>query len=518
MATRLSFVALPALVGALLFGCASGSSSDPDAGQTADASSPDATVAFCDSDPCYPGVVCGEIVDGYTCGPCPAGLEGDGEICTEIDGCAASPCFLGVTCTDEAAPDTGFVCGDCPEGFFGDGVVCTDVDGCEGDPCFPGVACVDNPPPEVGFTCGTCPTGMEGSGFTCTDIDGCANNPCFEDVGCVDNPAPQTGFTCNGCPPGHTGDGVTCDLLCDPVSAATCGGLVIGNSGGTGSSDRINDWACSIFSLVGSEIIYSFVPDASGIATADLTGLTADVDLLVIQDVGAGGLCDPSNDTQCVPGGASHNTGTNDEQARWNAQAGQTYYIIVDGFTDTASDFNLRVHTATEDILLNEVAYGVDDYVETRNHGACTVDFGGLSLMHKASLEANPHVFSFPNGSNVAPGQILRFIESASGPYASNEIDAGFSILDIPADAGFTALCNGSCDTATCTNLLDYVERDNDTGDTVLPGGPACATFEPGPINSSGQSGDSALHRTAFDGVGSPFQGSDWTFAPSSRN
>jgi hypothetical protein len=337
-------------------------------------------------------------------------------------------------------------------------------------------------------------------------------------VQCNDSPAPQTGFTCNGCPPGHVGDGVTCDLLCDPVSPISCGGLIASNSAGTGSSDQIDNWDCSIFSLIGPEVIYSFVPEANGIATADLTGLTADVDLLVIMDSSIGGLCDASDSTLCVPGGASHRVGLNDEQARWNAQAGQTYYIIVDGFTETPSDFTLRVHTATEDILLQEVAYGVDDYVEVRNHGACTVDYAGLTLMHKASLEVQPHLFSFPANSNVGPGQVLRLVESASSPYLSNEIDAGVSFLDIPADAGFTALCNGSCDTATCSNLQDYVERDDDPNDTIVPGGPACAAFSPQPINSAGQSGDSSLHRTAFDGPVSGFAAGDWTFAPSSRN
>ena len=210
--------------------------------------------------------------------------------------------------------------------------------------------------------------------------------------------------------------------------------------------------------------------------------------------------------------------GLANEQARWNALAGQTYYIIVDGFSETSSDFTLRVQTATQDILLQEVAYGVDDYVEVRNHGACTVDFAGLTLMHKTSLEVQPHLFSFPSNSIAGPAQVLRLVESASGPYLSNEIDFGASFLDIPADAGFTALCNGTCDTANCTNLQDYVERDDDLTDTVVPGGPACANFSPGPIDSAGQTGDSALQRAAFDGPFTGFTAGDWVFAPSSRD
>ena len=279
-----------------LVGCATGADNsepvNPDAGITVppDSGTPDATPNYCDAEPCYPGVVCGEIVGGYSCGPCPDGLEGNGESCTEIDSCAAAPCFLGVACTDLSAPEDGYTCAPCPEGYFGNGEVCTDVDACEGEPCFPGAACVDNPPPETGFTCGTCPTGYEGDGFSCTDIDACEGDPCYPGVQCNDNPAPQTGFSCNGCPPGHTGDGITCDLLCDPVGPISCGGLIASNSGGTGSNDQVDTWACSDFTLVGAEVIYSFVPESSGIATANLTGLTADVDLLVITDAPSGGL------------------------------------------------------------------------------------------------------------------------------------------------------------------------------------------------------------------------------------
>lgn len=39
----------------------------------------------CDPNPCYPGVKCTEIADGFRCGPCPDGMEGNGTHCTDID-------------------------------------------------------------------------------------------------------------------------------------------------------------------------------------------------------------------------------------------------------------------------------------------------------------------------------------------------------------------------------------------------------------------------------------------------
>src|SRR5690606_26859459 len=65
---------------------------------------------------------------------CEPGYEGDGITCSDIDGCAAMPCFVGVECVDE--PGEGYTCGSCPAGYEGDGITCADMDGCAGSPCF----------------------------------------------------------------------------------------------------------------------------------------------------------------------------------------------------------------------------------------------------------------------------------------------------------------------------------------------------------------------------------------------
>lgn len=479
---------------------------------------PDAAPTPCADSPCFESVECTEDGADYVCGDCPTGLSGDGASCTEIDGCAEAPCFDSVECVDAAAPEEGYSCGDCPIGFFGNGEVCTDVDDCEGEPCFPGAECTDALAPEVGFTCGECPTGFEGDGFSCNDIDGCSTTPCFDGVECTDAIAPQLGFSCGDCPTGTVGDGEDCDLLCEPLGALTCGSTINGDSAGVGSADNVDNWECSGISHTGPEVIYTFVAGSTGIATARLTGLSADLDLMVIEDASAGNFCDPLDGTVCVPGGISGETGTTDEEMRFNAVAGTTYFVIVDGFAGASSTFNLTMESATEDFLLNEIAYGTADFVEIRNHGACSADFAGLGISHKASLDTVSQSFVFPAGSDVAPGGVMRWVESNSAPYLANEIDAGESIVDVPAGAGSTLLCNGACDLAACTNVIDYVERDDDTADTDLPGGPACATFSPAPIDSTGQTGDISLRRAAFTGVGGPFQVADWVFANTTRD
>lgn len=128
----------------------------------------------CASDPalCDPHATCTDVNGDRLC-VCNAGYTGDGALCTDVDGCAANPCFSGVTCIDEPAPGTGFSCGPCPTGFQGDGIACSDVDGCAGNPCFAGVICHDVVAPGVGYTCGACPVGYHGTGETCDDDDEC---------------------------------------------------------------------------------------------------------------------------------------------------------------------------------------------------------------------------------------------------------------------------------------------------------------------------------------------------------
>ncbi|KAK3242355.1 hypothetical protein CYMTET_47974 [Cymbomonas tetramitiformis] len=167
-----------------------------------------------------------------SCGACPDGMSGTGETsCQDIDGCAASPCFDGVDCTDVPAPGLGAVCGNCPELYVGDGRTC-ELERCAAEP----PPCSTDPPvmctnvPGGGFLCGSCPLGFTGDGTDCADVDECESNhgECHYSVTCENIPG---GRICGECNAGYVGSGYTrCRLQttcaednggCDPVVACT---------------------------------------------------------------------------------------------------------------------------------------------------------------------------------------------------------------------------------------------------------------------------------------------------------
>ena len=231
------------------------------------------------------------------CGDCPSGYELSGGACVNKDGCANTPCYAGVLCTDLAPPRDGYKCGKCPPGYTGDGETCEDEDECEKNNggCDKLTSCTNNvggPP-----TCGACPTGYKGSGTTgckkaesacsknnggcdpaascqegangivcgpcpptgyepggtgdtgCVDIDGCASNPCYAGVTCEDVPAPGVGHTCGACPEGFRGDGTTC-TLCDMsvwIAASTMvnGAMARGKDTRIVAAAQLMDAACT---------------------------------------------------------------------------------------------------------------------------------------------------------------------------------------------------------------------------------------------------------------------------------
>lgn len=499
-----------------VLGCASGqeASDAADAGPVAPPPDAEPGVSCADA-PCFTDVDCLDTSDGFECGACPTGTEGDGVQCTDIDACLDSPCFAGVQCADRAAPDLGFDCGGCPSGMEGDGLQCTDIDGCVASPCATGVSCLDIAAPGTGYACGSCPTGTTGNGESCLEIDECDPNPCYPTVACTDTLSPGTGYTCGPCPSGYSGDGESCALSCEPKLALGCGSSLASSTTDTGSRDVVDDWACAPVSLTGREIVFTFTPQSSGIAAAALSGLSEDLDLLVVED--AGGLCNPEDSLSCVAGGFSGAAGTNDELVRWDATAGMTYHIVVDGYGDATSSFVLQLGTVVGDVLLSQISSDSIDFVEVRNHGACAVDLSDYSLLHGPSCEP---AFDFTFPQVTLPAQsAYRAIENGF-PLLANETSFGASVCDLADDIGFTALCLGTCNTSTCSNVIDYVERDGNGSDGIGPGGPPCVTFSPGPVDVSAvTAGDeSSLRRADFQGAPTSFERADWFIGLGTRN
>ena len=165
----------------------------------------------------------------------------------------------------------------------------------------------------------TCPGGGPTTETSCTDgvdndgdgqID-CSDSDCLGDPGCAGG-------------------------SCEPQGVLSCGASLSGNN--AGAPTDVDQYSCFSWPTTGPEDVYALTPGA-GPVTIDLTNLSADVDLIVTTD--AGGACDPAS---CI--GSSGEPQTTDEQVDFNAAAGTTYYVVVDGYNSATSTYSLAATCA----------------------------------------------------------------------------------------------------------------------------------------------------------------------------
>ncbi|HZS35421.1 MAG TPA: PPC domain-containing protein [Polyangia bacterium] len=102
------------------------------------------------------------------------------------------------------------------------------------------------------------------------------------------------------------------------------------------ASNVIDNWACDA-NTTGPEVVYQFYPTVTGSYTFTLSGLTADLDLIVV--AGGSSTCD-SSDT-CVA--QSVTAGTANESVTFTANAFNYYYIAVDGKNGAVSPYTLKL-------------------------------------------------------------------------------------------------------------------------------------------------------------------------------
>jgi hypothetical protein len=134
--------------------------------------------------------------------------------------------------------------------------------------------------------------------------------------------------------PDCTGD-ATCIAggICSGATAITCGIQEIGTT--VGENQAIKSYACDPWLELGREKIYRISRPTSGLIQLTLAGLSNDLDLVVLQPTASGG-CEAT-----FPGcyAASSGAGRGNENININATAGQTYYVIVEGFGSNSGTF-----------------------------------------------------------------------------------------------------------------------------------------------------------------------------------
>jgi hypothetical protein len=176
--------------------------------------------------------------------------------------------------------------------------------------------------------------------LACQDIGGtnnAANN--LEGVIAPDLPAGTYYIVVDSNQPNIQGNfvlDITCgDLNCSNIQPILCGVTYEGNSalyGENGSSIYLCSGNSQNVNNSGPEVIYSFTTDQSGIIDVQLSNLTSNLELFLLQDA-----CDVQS---CI--GQSFNIGTLNEQITTSAPAG-TYYVVVDGFNGASGTFDLVV-------------------------------------------------------------------------------------------------------------------------------------------------------------------------------
>lgn len=124
---------------------------------------------------------------------------------------------------------------------------------------------------------------------------------------------------------------------CPQGLTLTCGATDLWNNGGTGSTDVMATYGCTPgLDQHGPEHAYVFDPGFDMDVRLSLTGLSADLDVYLLRDLGQG----------CVPGNCVDSSvfgGSTDDQIEVSVLGGRRYYVVVDGYLGAVSDYGLQL-------------------------------------------------------------------------------------------------------------------------------------------------------------------------------
>ena len=178
------------------------------------------------------------------------------------------------------------------------------VDGYQGDtsPFDLTVTEVGNGPPPPPSTETSCADGLDDDADGLTDCD---------DSDCASANACQLG-------------------TCIPARVIDCGDSDSWNNSAIGSWELVDTYSCTGWDESGPEVTYLFQPAADAQVTVELANMSADLDVFVVSDTASG--CEG---TSCAAFGST--------SASFSVQAGESWYVVVDGYNGAVSDFDLTV-------------------------------------------------------------------------------------------------------------------------------------------------------------------------------
>ena len=331
------------------------------------------------TDPCEDGNPCtiadhcsgGVCLPGANECPCVADADcdavDDGDKCNGLLVCVNAHCLPKpnsvVVCdgsgdtqckTNTCDPETG-ICGFAfvaEGGACNDGDLCTNEDQCIGGTCISGrpTLCGDGDP----CTVDTCSSAMGcqhaeladcvgcTSDADCLDADPCTVDRCDGDAACThgfeDGSPCDDGDKCTGgdaclageCQPGELS--LCAADQCEAESEITCEQMVTGDLSLVGLSDALDHYSCNAFDFAGPEQVFHFAPAQSGLVTFTLFG-ESDLYVVLLQDLGDGCSTGACLDTHTL-------------ELSWDVEAGQDYYVVVDGYAGALEPYELRVDCA----------------------------------------------------------------------------------------------------------------------------------------------------------------------------
>ena len=207
------------------------------------------------------------------------------------------------------------------------------------------------------------------------------------------------------------------------------------NDDATRSKNAIDAWACDP-GTTGPEIVYQFKPPVTGSYTVSLDGLSADLDLVVLESTSSM-TCDSS--AACLQ--SSTNAMTLDETLTFNADASKYYYIGVDGKAGAVSPYHIRLSSAScpAPVCVNA------------NHSLnCVVANRSGSYQNDQTGSTNDvNGWSCATGES-GPEMAHLFTPTGAGPYTVELIGLSADLDLVVLDAGPASSTNVCNPTAAC--------------------------------------------------------------------